>query len=471
MNMLMDFAIKTGKDTTHIFPTLLLTRETNIQQDLHPKEDFTTSNNDLILPALDSLNNTTLFKTAKLLAYVMQTGCIPTNKYVEIGKVHHVFKLSKHEGLRVGMPVRTTEDLWKNVCLEAMVAYGFGDRAWKGIGQINIALPTERRHTLFLKYSDEYVYSDVDEFEENIRENIIFNTQINLITRLMQSIPFNPEYCYNTFTRRQEGRIQFADDWNNYLETQTYIKVGKTGYGEPTRDYHSQSTISYSTIGTTARISFNERKIDTYFQRKHIYNHLPVIYVGAEFGSYRMQHLSSYRLYGNLQLMLRHNVDLGIGGELNYLLQAGMVMGKVPYPMLHLFTGNQSHTFDPYRFSLMNNYQFAADQFISLHAHWDGKGILFNLIPGVRYARLRELAELKVAYGGLRQDHQSILAFPTTQAGQSTLHTPSIPYVEMGVGIGNILRIGEVYGIFRLTQWQDNHTPWWAVRFRLHLGM
>ncbi len=471
MNMLMDFAIKTGKDTTHIFPTLLLTRATSIQQDHQPKENLTISNNGLILPALDSLNNTTLFKTAKLLAYVMQTGCIPTSKYVEIGKVHHVFKLSKHEGLRVGIPLRTTEELWKNVCLEAMVAYGFGDRAWKGIGQINVALPTERRHTMFLKYSDEYVYSDVDDFEENIRENIIFNTQINLITRLMQSIPFYPEYHYNTFTRRQEGRIQFADDWNNFLETQTYIKVGQTGYGEPTQDYHSQRTIFYSTLGTTARISFNERKIDTYFQRRHIYNHLPVIYLGAEFGSYRMQHMSSYRLYGNLQLMLRHNVDLGMGGELNYLLQAGMVLGKVPYPMLHLFTGNQSHTFDPYRFSLMNNYQFAADQYLSLHAHWDGKGVLFNLIPGVRYARLRELAELKVAYGGLRQDHQSILAFPTTQAGQSTLHAPNIPYVEMGVGIGNILRIGEVYGIFRLTQWKDNNTPWWAVRFRLHLGM
>ena len=471
MNMLMDFAIKTGKDTTHIFPTLLLTRATSIQQDHQQKEDLTISNNGLILPALDSLNNTTLFKTAKLLAYVMQTGCIPTSKYVEIGKVHHVFKLSKHEGLRVGIPLRTTEELWKNVCLEAMIAYGFGDRAWKGIGQINIALPTERRHTMFLKYSDEYVYSDVDDFEENIRENIIFNTQINLITRLMQSIPFYPEYHYNTFTRRQEGRIQFADDWNNFLETQTYIKVGQTGYGEPTQDYHSQRTIFYSTLGTTARISFNERKIDTYFQRRHIYNHLPVIYLGAEFGSYHMQHMSSYRLYGNLQLMLRHNVDLGMGGELNYLLQAGMVLGKVPYPMLHLFTGNQSHTFDPYRFSLMNNYQFAADQYLSLHAHWDGKGVLFNLIPGVRYARLRELAELKVAYGGLRQDHQSILAFPTTQAGQSTLHAPNIPYVEMGVGIGNILRIGEVYGIFRLTQWKDNNTPWWAVRFRLHLGM
>jgi hypothetical protein len=160
-----------------------------------------------------------------------------------------------------------------------------------------------------------------------------------------------------------------------------------------------------------------------------------------------------------------------MGGELDYLLQAGMIFGKVPYPMLHIFTGNQSHTYDPYRFSLMNNYQYAADQYIALHAHWDGKGILFNLIPGVRYARLRELAEVKVAYGGLRNNHQSILAFPTTQTGHNTLYAPTIPYVEVGVGIGNILRIGELYGIFRLTQINDLTTPWWAIRFRLHLGM
>jgi hypothetical protein len=426
---------------------------------------------DVLLPALDSLNNTPLFKTAKLVAYVVQTGCIPTSKYVEIGKVHHVFKLSKHEGLRVGLPLRTTEDLWKNVCLEAMVAYGWGDHAWKGMGQINIAFPTKRRHTMFLKYSDEYVFSDISDFQEYTRENIIFNQQINLVTRIMQGIDIDPNYYYNTFARRQEARVQFADDWNNYLETQAYIKVGKLGYNEPTRDYNSQPTIFYSTIGASARVSFNERKIDTYFQRRHIYNHLPVIYVGAELGSYSMAHLPSYRMYGNLQLMLRHNVDLGIGGELNYLLQAGMVFGKVPYPFLHIFAGNQSYAFDTYRFSFMHNYQYAADQYVALHAHWNGKGVLFNMIPGIRYARLRELLEMKVAYGGLRQDHQSILAFPTTKAGFNTLQAPTTPYVEVGVGIGNILRIGEVYGVFRLTQLQDASAPWWAIRFRIQMGM
>ena len=473
VNMLMDFAVKAplGNDTTHIFPTLLLTRGTKLQHEENTPQNYAPEQDDMILPALDSLNNTPLFKTAKLLAYVVQTGCIPTSKYVEIGKVHHVFKLSKFEGLRVGIPLRTTDDLWKNVCLEAMVAYGMGDRAWKGFGQINVALPTERRHTMFVRYADEYMYADVDDFSEYLRENIVFNKQINIVTRLMQSLTFNPDYYYNTMSRRREARLQFSDEWNSYLETQAYVKLGRMGYGEPTSRYNAQPSFSYSTIGASARISFNERKVDTYFERRHIYNHLPVIYLGAEMGSYRMDDMSSYRMYGNLQLMVRHDVDLGMGGELDYLVQAGLVFGRVPYPLLCHFAGNQTHTFEPHRFSLMNNYQYAADQYVALQAHWNGKGVLFNLIPGVRYLRLRELVELKMAYGGLRQDHQQVLAFPTTQTGHGTMRAMQVPYVEMGVGIGNILRIGEVYGVFRLTQINDPASPWWAVRFRLHLAM
>lgn len=479
MSLLMDFAIKVApeKDTTHIFPTLLLAREIEWDNDISDLKAFNNFNNlneidnDIILPALDSLNNTPLFKTAKFLAYVLNTGYIPTNKYVEVGKIHHLIKYNSQEGLRLGVPLRTTEALWKNVSLEAMIAYGIGDRAFKGFGLINIALPTERKHTIQLKYRDLYVYSEVDDFEEYRRENKVFSPQINLITDIFRGARFNPNYYYNTMTRRREGRVQVADDWNNYLETQAYIKAGQTGYGEATRNYNSQPTISYSTLGASARISFNERKVDTYFHRRHIYNHLPVIYVGAELGSYQLADMPSYRMYGNLQLMLRHNVDLGMAGELDYLLQAGMVFGKVPYPLLHHFAGNQTHVFDVYRFSLMNNNQYAADRFVALHAHWNGKGILFNLIPGIRYARLRELVELKVAYGSLCKEHQDVLTFPTTQKGYGIINPLSIPYVEMGVGIGNILRVGEVYGVFRLTHLQDPCVPWWAVRFRLYLGM
>lgn len=473
VRILMDFAIKA--DSSKLFPTLLLRRNVTMSKgsETTPHYELTTNKADEelnILPALDSLNNTFLFKTAKMVAYAIQTGCIPTSKYVEIGKMHHIFRLNPQEGLRVGLPLRTTEDLWKNLCLEGMLSYATGDRAWKGFGQINIAFPTVRRHHMYLKYSDEYVYSDVDDFGEYLRENIVYNRQINMVTRLLQGVPFNEEYYYNTMVRRQEGRVHFENDWNQYLETQCYLKVGEQGYGLATRDYGSQPTIFYATLGASARLSFGERKVDWYFQRRHVYNHKPVIYIGGELGSYQLENMNSYRMHGKLQIMLRHNLNLGMGGELNYRVQAGMVFGNVPYPLLYHFAGNQTHTFDPDRFSLMNTYQYAADKYLSLHAHWNGKGVLFNMIPGVRYARLRELLEFKIAWGGLRNEHKDILAFPTLdKSNYEMLTAPRVPYVELGAGIGNILRIGEIYGVFRVTH-LDAPTPWWAVRFRLHLG-
>ena len=471
VSMLLDFAIKA--DTSHIFPTLLITRATDLP--LHSTLPPIDNSPLPITDAMDSLSNTPLFKTAKWLAYILNTGNIPTSKYVEIGKIHHVIKMNYAEGLRVGIPLQTTEALWKNVSLEAFVAYGTGDRAWKGMGQINVQIPNKKRHIMRLRYSDEYSLSEVSDFQLYLRENNILSQQINIVTRVMQGIPFNQPYYYNTLVRRREGRVHFEDEWTDQLETQAYVKIGRMGYGLPKTDYDGQPSFSYSTVGVSARMGFGERVVDSYFHRRHIYNHMPVIYLGAEMGSYQTQDMPSYRMYGNLNLMLRHNVDLGVGGSLDYLVQAGMVFGRVPYPLLHIFASNQTHSFDAQRFSLMNTYQYAADQYVSLQALWNGKGVLFNLIPGIRYLRLRELIEVKVAYGGQRNNHQSVVAYPTlsehTPQDYKLLSAPTVPYVELGVGIGNILRIGEVYGIWRVTHLDDPYSPWWCVRFRLQLGM
>lgn len=480
MSLLLDFAIKA--DTSRIFPTLLLTRNTQLDDEAKTQNHELVREHEqranVIASAMDSVSNTPLFKTAKFLAYVLQTGCIPTNKYVEVGKIHHLLRYNYAEGLRVGIPLRTTAELWEQVSLEAFVAHSTGDRAWKGMGQVNIALPAQRRHILRMRYSDEYVLSDVSDFQLYLRENNVLSPQINILTRLMQVLPSNQNYYFNTMARRREGKIHFENDWNKYLETQSYLKIGRLGYGMPTTNYHAQPSFAYATFGTSVRISFNERKVDSYFHRRHIYNHLPVVYLGAELGSYQTQDMLSYRMYGNLQLMIRHKLNLGMAGYLDYLLQAGLIFGRVPYPLLHIFAANQTYAFDAHRFTLMNTYQYAADQYISLQASWNGRGVVFNSIPGLRYLRLHELLEVKVAYGGMRNNHQSVIPFPTSslfgknQANDyPLLSAPTKPYVELGVGIGNILRVAEVYGVFRLTDIHNPHTPWWGVRFRFWLGL
>lgn len=493
LSLLLDFAIKA--DTSRIFPTLLITRNTQLpvtnsistyprfQADYAPTQHthapMPRIEHREVANAMDSLANTPLFRTAKFFAYVIQTGYIPTtNPYLEIGKINELLKINNAEGLRIAMPLRTTQYLWKNLSLGGYLSYSTGDRAWKGMAQVNIKLPSEHRHTIQLRYSDNYIYSDVDDFHEYIRENNVFNPQVNLITELLRGAPVNRDYYYNTMVRRREGRIHFKDDWNKHLETQAYIKVGRMGYGIPSNIYNAQPSFFYATLGASARISFNERKVDSYFHRRYIYNHLPVIYIGAELGSYQTVDMPTYRMYGNLQLMLRHKVDLGMAGALEYLVQTGVIFGRVPYPFLHIFAGNPSYTLDIQRFSLMNTYQYAADQYVSLQALWDGKGVLFNLIPGIRHLRLRELLELKVAYGNMWYDHQSVIPFPTTNSikkyeytSYTLLSAPTTPYVEVGVGIGNIFRIGELYGVFRLTNLHDPYSSWWGIRFRLGLGL
>ena len=488
LSLLLDFAIKA--DTSRIFPTLLITRNTSLPRHLitssphslitsSPDSLITSSSHHLLPPsriahAMDSVNNTPLFRTAKFLAYVIQTGYMPfKDKPIEIGKVNELIHINKVEGVRMAVPLRTSKYLWKNVSLGGYIAYSTGDRAWKGMGHIDIALPSKRRHILQLRYGDHYVYSDVDDFHEYIRENSVFNPKANLITEVIRGLPFNHDYYYNTMVRRREAKIHFEDDWNKYLETQAYVKIGRLGYGVPSTNYSAQPSFTYATLGVSARISFNERKIDTYFHRIHLYNNLPVIYVGAELGSYQTPDMPSYRMYGSLQMMLRQRVELGLAGRIDYLLQAGMIFGRVPYPLLHIFAGNPSYTMDAQRFTLMNTYQYAADQYISLQALWDGRGIFFNLIPGVRNLRLRELIELKMAYGGIRNDHQSVVSFPTlpTPTSYAVLSAPTTPYVELGIGIGNIFRVGELYGVFRLTDIHNAHTPWWGIRFRFSLGL
>ena len=477
LTMTLDFAVKA--DTGHTFPTLLLVREVrlpeggvSVEGTQEPGSDYGDS---VAYAAMDKLDSVPLFRFARFCAYVIESGYLPTSRYVEVGRLTETLKYSRQEGLRVGVPLRTTEQLWKDVSLEGFVAYGIGDRAFKGAGMVHVNIPSTRRHQLHVRYGDEYVYSDVNEMAERLRENSTWSPQMSLVTNWLQGAVYNPQYYYNTAVRRREARLLAEDEWTDNIETRAYIKVGRMGYGQPTRDYDAQSSFAYTTLGGSVRLSFHERKVDTYFHRRHIYNRLPVLFVGAEIGSYQTDAMTSYRMYGNVNVLLRQHVDMGVGGVIDYAVQAGTVIGRVPYPLLHIMPGNQTYTYDAYRFTLMNNYQYAADYYMTLHANWNGGGVLLNLIPGVRYLRLRELVEVKVAYGGIYGKHSSVVPFPTLSGtaaqGSTTLSSLQVPYVEVGVGLGNILRIGEVYSIWRVTHINDPAAPFWTMRFRLKLGL
>ena len=473
LTLAMDFAVKT--DSSHVFPSMVVERrltytgssDSTAAPNINHVADSTT------LDAMQQLEDLPIVKMIKWGLTIATTGYMPIGGPIDIGKVTDIFHYNAQHGLYFALPLHTNERLWKNVSLDAYFGYGWGDKQFKGMGQVAVLMPTERRNFLQLRYEDNYIYSETSIFDKLPRENGIGTNEMDLTTGLFDGLPFTNPTATHSAIRERALLIGYETDWQEGVETTLRLKVGRLdpSYVSP-RDERTNAIVPeppypfdpfrFQSLTGIVRLSWHERSVDFHMRRMHLYGKHPTVFLGAEVGSYSyVNNDNTYHLYAKLHATVRQQISLGIGGQLNYVASAGVVFGKVPYPLLEIMDGNQMYLYDSYRFTLMNSHQYAADKFVTLHADWNGMGVLFNLIPGVRFLHLRELAEIKLAYGGLADGHMF------TQG----LQPLTIPYVEAGVGIGNILRLIDVYAIWRLTNRSDTTTPLWGIRARIQFGM
>ena len=73
---------------------------------------------------------------------------------------------------------------------------------------------------------------------------------------------------------------------------------------------------------------------------------------------------------------------------------------------------------------------------------------------------------VKMLWGGLREQHEAVIPMPLDAMGNRLYNQANVPYVEVGVGLGNIFRLIDIYSIWRVTHMhQPIHEPKWSVRF------
>ncbi len=475
LSMIFDFAVKS--DTTHIFPTILLQRKVSLDTLARQSSDTTISILPSSVPLIEQerdfgLDSVPLVQWVKWLAYIFNTGEIRMgDAKVNIGNISEIIGGNTAEGLRLGIPLATNERLWKNVRLNGYIGYGFRDRAPKWQVQAQFKLPTQNRHVFGTYYWDHYVDTDISPMDYALRENSILYGDMDFTYKVLRSVHSSAN-VYETAVRRREFKVFAQNEWTENIETELAFQMGRMGYGNPYVGYYDMASYRFRSLQAGVRLGWQEEKIDLHFRRVHLYSGKPIVRFMAELGSYQMDETMQENMYGKLTLAVQQTVSLGVCGRLDYVAEAGVVFGAVPYPMLKTFAGNQSWVFDSYRFSLMNTGRYAADKYILLHAHWDMEGVLLNRIPGIRYARLHELLELKVAWGGLSNENAALKdAMQVSFLYGGTEGRLAIPYVEAGIGIGNVLRVGDFYFVSRLTNFRDKTSPIMGFRFRFRLGM
>ena len=505
LSVLLDFAVK-GEQAGTVFPTLLLTtrmgerenlKDPSYQSDPRDQSDprnpnypnyqnYTMEASDSAFMALDSLP---LIRTAKWFATIATTGYIPTGTPVDIGHVQEILQVNQHECVHVGLPFRTNERFSKVVSLEASVGYGFRDRSFKGLGRVSVNLPTVRKNTLQFEYNDRYIWSESDDFDRLLRENSMGYGNFDFTSYAFEAL-HRDTFCRNTALRQRQLQFHWFADWTPNVETHAYVRAGwmpggmtAGGVQRPTGD------ISYQTFSAIARVSWGERKYDGFFMRRYAYsNRYPVLFFGLEAGHAMYETPPATlskgeggsQVWAHMRVMVTQHANLGMGGTLTYALQAGAIFGNAPDVFLWHADANQGYAYDPYRFTLLHGGEMSADKYAALQAEWNGMGILFNLIPGVRWLHLRELVEAKVAYGYLSSQKSKVESRkPEVESQKPEVESrkQSGLYAEVGVGIGNILRVCDLYSVWALVPTGSSLSPqqaksaMWALRFRIHIGL
>jgi len=407
---------------------------------------------------LKDLNNTPLLRTAKWIADAIFTGYMQVGK-IDIGKVQQIVRITDIEGFRLNLPLRTNEKLWKNISLGGSLGYGFKNEAIKYSGLAQFKIPGNGRKMLSLNYTNDYRRIDYNYNDFLYRENPLITGDEDISSIVSTS------RLVGKMSERKEFGISFANDWNSNIESSISLRfntlLANSAMPMLLNGTQFASFLQQQSATFITRFSFNEKKIDDHTQRIYIDNNKPVIYGIFEVGKYNLGNKSGN--YGKLLAKMKHIVRFDLG-ELYYIAEMGFVLGRLPYPLLEIPEGGDSGGYGIYQFNLMNDLEYATDKYVDLHSDFTLNGLIMNQIPIIKNLNLREICSFNIAYGGLSNSHKAILDYP------GYTNPLSKPYMEVGVGLSNILHIFTLQSIWRLTDLNHKGAVPWGLRGCLRLS-
>jgi hypothetical protein len=263
--------------------------------------------------------------------------------------------------------------LWKNISLGGYVGYGFKNETVKYSGLAEFKIPSDKWRVISLNYTDDYRRIDYNYNDFMFRENPLITGDEDISSSVFAL------KSAGKISERKEFSASFANDWNSDIKSSFYLRKNQlfanasmpmTLKGTKVADFLTQQSATLVT-----RFSFNERNYEDNTQRIYISNNKPVIYSILEAGKYQVGSTSGN--YGKIIGSIKQNVRFYFG-QFNYIAEAGLIIGNVPYQLLEIPPGSETGGYCDYQFNMMNYMEYAADKYLNLHSELMLNGLLLS---------------------------------------------------------------------------------------------
>ena len=416
---------------------------------------------------MERMRQVPLFYWTEKVVKVLVSGYVPTAKksYFDIGPMTSLVSYNSVEGLRLRAGGMTTANLSRRWFARGYGAYGFRDHKWKYKAEL------------------EYSFRDKNYHSREFPIHSLRATQLYDLDRLGQiSSVHNADNFFLSVSRLPDRQMTYhrVSKLEYILETEQHFSLEAriqqerqystpfmtfvNGYGENFRHYTMNSfrlQLRYApgekfyqlTTGRT-RINFDAPEMVI----SHTY--APKGFMGNPF-ALNVTEASFFK-----------RIWLSAFGYVDMTLKGGHVWSRTPYPGLLIPGANLSYLIIPDLFSCMNPMEFINDSY----AQWDltywANGLILNYIPIIKRLKLREAFMFKGVWGHLSDRNKpwlnpDLYGFPEINNTQLMSDTP---YMKVGVGLDNLLKVFRVDYTWRLTYRDNPGACKQGLRFTFHFS-
>lgn len=378
---------------------------------------------------------------------VMSVGYVPTGNpsRFEIGPLNTFASYNSIEGLRLRFGGVTTAQLSPRWFGRAHAAYGFKDHRWKYGVEAEYSFHDKKKHSRefpvhALRFTSEY---DL----EFPGQHYFFTNADNVFLSLKR---MSDNMALYKLTNKLQYILELPNNFSvdasiahDQREATTHLPF-TDGYG------HSFRHFGQTEMRVQLRYAPGEKFYQTTSERIPISLDAPVVALTHTLSIPGF--LGSRYAINKTELNLRKRFWLSAFGYVDGLIGAGHVWSTTPFISLLIPNANLSYTIQPESFALLNPMEFVNDSQLNWELTYWANGALFNLVPGFKKLKLREVVSFRGVWGHLsaKNDPASNPELLRFAPGSCTRPMNDGPYMEISAGIDNILRCLRVDYVWRL---------------------
>ncbi len=405
------------------------------------RPDSLSKNEKAIYSMIDTLNALPVFQRFKRTMQFLFGGFVSIGP-VDVGPYYNIYSRNRVEGNRFRLGLATNQKLFKDIRLSGYAAYGTRDEAFKYYGDIYWILNRDPRSYIFASYRH-----DLD------RSNAYYDNQVgadNIFAGIARKrgvpykLAFTDDARFEYFRSYYSG---FSHDLTlQHRRFEPLLPLPRAGIFTDEHGVEHDAVIS-SEVGLRLRYAWKEQFLESHYFRQSLGSKYPIVELRASAGLKDVMN-SGYQ-YQKATISISDNMKIAPLGKIYYNLFAGRTFsaGALPYPLLDVAPGNEFYYYNRNAFNMMNRYEFISDQYAGFNFEHQIGGGIFNYIPLLKRAKLRQFWTAKGIIGSLSDENRKL----NFDKGYTFRTLEGNPYVEVGTGVENILQLFRLDFIWRVT--------------------